>query len=494
MGEVLTAYVLDASYEVVGNEPHVIIWAVAEDGRRVLLRDRRFRPYFYVVPEEGIDLATLAENIRRLSSPRSPIIDVSIVKRRYFGRPLDVLRVTTVIPEYVREYREAVKKLAGVRDVLEADIRFAMRYLIDHSITPCTWVEFRVKKLGRNPNYAVDDIYEVEEVIGRKDVFIPPKLRIFAFDIEVYNPRGTPNPRRDPVIIIGLATSPNDIKQLVAESKNDREIIRRFVELVRELDPDVIAGYNSNRFDWPYLTERAKILGLKLDLGRRKGSEPRTSVYGHISIAGRLNVDLYNFAEEIPEVKVKTLEEVAEFLGVMKKSERVLIPGHEIYKYWDDPEKRKLLLRYSRDDIIATLGVADKILPFAIQLSSITGLPLDQVGAASVGFRLEWYLMREAYKRGELIPNRIERPYEPYRGAVVLEPLRGVHENIAVLDFSAMYPSIMIKYNIGPDTIVKNPEECSKYGCYEAPEVGYKFRKQPPGFFKNVLELSLIHI
>ena len=491
MEEVLTAYVLDASYEVVGNEPHVVLWAVTEDGRRVLLRDRRFRPYFYVLPEEGADLDVLAENIRRLSKPRSPIIRVEVVEKRYFGRPVKALKVTTVIPEYVREYREAVKRLAGVADVLEADIRFAMRYLIDNSITPCTWTVFKVRRLGKSPEYLVDEVYEIIDIVKRLEKFVPPPLRVMAFDIEVYNPRGTPNPRRDPVIIIGVGTPEHGIEQLVAKDGGDRDVIKGFVELVKKLDPDVIVGYNTNKFDWPYLLERSRVLGLKLDVSRRKGVEPKTSVYGHVSVAGRLNVDLYDFAEEIPEVKVKTLEEVAEFLGVMKKSERTMIPGHEIYKYWDDPSKREVLLRYSRDDVKATLGIAEKILPFAIQLSSITGLPLDQVGAASVGFRLEWYLMREAYRRGELVPNRVERPYEPYRGAIVLEPLRGVHENIAVLDFSSMYPSIMIKYNIGPDTIVREGEECPEAGCHVAPEVGYRFRKEPPGFFKNVLETLL---
>ncbi|MEM1710757.1 MAG: DNA polymerase domain-containing protein, partial [Sulfolobales archaeon] len=154
--------------------------------------------------------------------------------------------------------------------------------------------------------------------------------------------------------------------------------------------------------------------------------------------------------------------------------------------YWDDPSRRELLIKYAVDDVKSTMGIADKILPFAMQLSSLTGLPLDQVGSASVGFRLEWYLMRSAYKYGELIPNRVERPYEPYKGAIVLEPVRGVHENIAVLDFTSMYPNIMIKYNIGPDTYVEG--ECSSELCNVIPELGYRFRKEPPGFYKAVLE------
>jgi len=48
-------YLLDITYEVRGNEPHIIIWAALRDGRRALLRDRRFRPYFYAILSDEVD-------------------------------------------------------------------------------------------------------------------------------------------------------------------------------------------------------------------------------------------------------------------------------------------------------------------------------------------------------------------------------------------------------------------------------------------------------
>jgi len=282
-----------------------------------------------------------------------------------------------------------------------------------------------------------------------------------------------------------------EVKIFQAKGYDDREVLKSFVNYIQKYDPDIIVGYNSNRFDWPYLIERAKYLGVKLDVGRRKDSIPTTSAYGHISIVGRLNVDLYDFAEEIPEVKVKTLENVADYLGVMPKDKRVIIHWTEIPEYWDNPGKRPIFLKYAMQDAESTYGLAEKFLPFAMQLSSLTGLTLDQVGAASVGYRVEWFLMREAYKANELIPNRVERAYETYRGAIVLEPKRGIHENVAVLDFSSMYPNIMIKYNVGPDTYVKEYENIPDSECWIAPEVKHKFRKNPPGFFKRVLTMLI---
>ncbi|MEM3163467.1 MAG: 3'-5' exonuclease, partial [Desulfurococcaceae archaeon] len=126
--ELLTFYVLDVSYEVVGKEPHIIIWAISRNERRVLLRDRRFRPYFYAILHEDAELDNLISRVKACSKPSSPIISVEVVERKYFGKPVKALKITTVIPEYVREYREAVSRIPGVREVVEADIRFSMRY------------------------------------------------------------------------------------------------------------------------------------------------------------------------------------------------------------------------------------------------------------------------------------------------------------------------------------------------------------------------------
>lgn len=489
----LEFYFLDNTYEIVGREPHIIIWGITRDGKRVLLRDKRFRPYFYAILDNNADIDSVIKKIKLVSDPSSPIIDVKILNKNFYGEKVRTLKITTLIPEYVRKYREKIAKIQGINEVVEADIRFSMRYIIDHDLKPCGWHIADVKEIPKKPHYRVDAEYEITGSIEALDDASPPNdLRILAFDIEVYNSSGTPRPSIDPVVIIGVLNNKGEFKQFLAKDKDDRPVITAFIEYVKEYDPDIIVGYNSNGFDWPYLTERCRYLGITLDVTRKAGSQPQTSTYGHISIPGRINIDLYNFAEEIPEVKVKSLENVAEYLGVMKKSERVLIDFLEIPKYWDDDKLRNKLLRYNYDDVRSTYGLSEKFLPFAMQLSNITGLPLDQVGAASVGFRLEWYLIRQAYKYGELAPNRVERQIQSYRGAVVLKPLKGIHENIAVLDFSAMYPSIMMKYNVGPDTLVRLGS-CNEKEHYIVPELGHCFRKQPFGFFKRVLE-TLIYL
>ena len=74
------------------------------------------------------------------------------------------------------------------------------------------------------------------------------------------------------------------------------------------------------------------------DVDRGK-KEPHTSIYGHVSFTGIANVDLNDFMDVFPEVKVKTLSNLAHYLGVMQEGSTSEIEDVEFADYWDDPKK-----------------------------------------------------------------------------------------------------------------------------------------------------------
>ena len=115
------------------------------------------------------------------------------------------------------------------------------------------------------------------------------------------------------------------------------------------------------------------------------------------------------------------------------------------------------------------------------EFARLARYPLGDVTRMGRGRQVESYLSAEANKLGEIVPAR-SGGGETYVGGLVLPPVIGIHENVVCLDFSSMYPSIMIAFNISPDTVVHGNDD-----CYVAPEVGYKFKKEPDGFFKKIL-------
>jgi len=479
-------WLLDVNSEVREQKPEVWVWGIDDKGQRILIIEQNFPAYFYLVVKDGCSTRSVTAAITTRQTEFPLILKLESVSRKYFGKPVDAVKVYCRSPDVVSKYAKAMAKIEGVKESLEDDIRYAMRYLIDTSASPCSWHEIEVEETSNTRGVQVDKLYTAKSPPERVEEVAFPQLRILGFSIIAYCQRGAPKPDKNPVVIISVAASNGKEQQFIARNSNDKPVLEGFIKCVRDFDPDVIVGYGTNRQDWNYLTARARKHCLKL-LVDRASTEPHTSVYGHVSLTGRASVDLFDLADELPEVKVKTLENVADFLGVMKLGKRILPEDIDYATHWEDSRKHPSLVKFSKEKTQSIMGVARAMLDFAIQLSNLAGIPLDHVGTAAVGFRIEWYLVREACKIGELIPKRLERPYIPYAGAVVLEPKPGVHENIAVLDFKAMYPNIMITRNVSPDTYVGSSEPEPSSGVNVAPEVGHRFRKEPSGFYREVL-------
>jgi len=479
-------WLLDINYEVKDHRPEVWIWGVDEEEKRVLIIDQNFLSYFYLLIKEKENPQAVIERIQKRKEDFPFIARLETMDRRFFGRPVKTIKVSSRDPDLIAKYSKVLRKVEGVEKCLEDDIRFSMRYLIDNDVTPCDWHEVEVEETKNKLGVQVDRVYLAKsfpQSVKRTGV---PRLRILGFSMICFSPKGTPKPEKNPVVIISVSTNAGDEVQFVAKDSDDKQVLESFIRYVKSFDPDIIVGYGNNRQDWPYLLVRSGKLNLNLSVDKAE-TQPHRSIFGHMSVLGRVNIDFFDFAEDFPEVKLKTLENVADFLGVMKLEKRKIIEDIDFPTYWQSPEKRPLLLRFSKENTQCVMGIADSMLDFAMQLSNLVGLPLDHVGTAAVGFRVEWFLIRRAYKIGELTPERVEHPYFPYAGGIVLEPKAGLHENIAVLDFKAMYPNIMITKNVSPDTYISPAQPEPSGGVNVAPEVNHRFRAEPPGFYKRVL-------
>jgi len=469
-----------------GKEVELWLWGIDAEGKRVLVIDRNFAAYFYAVVKEGCDPSLTAKEI--MNAYPSSVVKTEVVERRFFGKPVNAIKVYCKVATETGKLAKQLRGLEAVRDCLEDDIRIPMQYLIDNNMAPCAWHEVDVEEEKENvPDVRVDRVYAACSVPQQLGIVEKPALRTLSFSMVSYSREGSPKPDRNPVVIISVAASDGEEKQFLAgDDKDDKPVIRQFVEYVREFDPDIIVSFGGNAGYWDYLTKRSHRLERTFDVDRGR-KEPHTSVYGHVSFTGMANVDLADFMDVFPEVKVETLSNLAYHLGVAKNVSGVEVEDVEFADYWDDQQKRELLKQFSLNNARKIQGSAMLLLDFAMQLSSLVSLPLDHVMTAAVGFRVEWFLIKRTRKIGELIPRRIEQPYHPYAGGLVLKPKPGLHDNIAVLDFKSMYPNIMIRYNLSPDTYVPPGEPEPPSGVYEAPEVNHRFRREPPGFYKEAL-------
>ncbi|MGB8984347.1 MAG: DNA polymerase domain-containing protein, partial [Anaerolineales bacterium] len=121
----------------------------------------------------------------------------------------------------------------------------------------------------------------------------------------------------------------------------------------------------------------------------------------------------------------------------------------------------------------------------AIEQTRLSNLPLQEVTRRSPGAAMAAMQVLTAMKNDTLIPyqhqkGEIPKTYKQFiradRGGLIIQPRPGVFQNVAILDFSSMMPSLMIKYNISPETVVSMETEGEGF---EIPELGVKVLSGP---------------
>ena len=466
----------------------------SQGGNSIIVMDGGFKPYIYVVPH---DLDPCLEQIKELG-----VLQVEKVIMKDLGREKEFLKVTLKHPQDVPKLRDKIRDLSQVKDIREHDIPFYRRYLIDKGLFPMAEVEVEVK--AESPEMQGITSSKDTSVVELKGNIRPidsdfPDLKILSLDIEVYNPKGMPNAEDDPIIMISLssnqglrmvlstAESPLDFVETL---KDEAEMLRKFVEIVEDENPDILIGYNSDNFDFPYIRDRATILNVPLNLGT-DGSSLKFMKRGFANAAlvkGRIHIDLYLIMRRYLQLDRYTLERVyLELFG----EEKYDIPGDEIHQYWDDCGlKLEKLCHYSLDDAVAVTEIAEKMIPLTLELTRIVGQPFFDLARMTTGQQVEWYLIRKAHEQGEVVPNKpsasqySDRRGKRAAGGYVKDPVKGLHENIVYFDFRSLYPSIIISKNVSPDTLV---DDCNPEKCNTSPEGGYMFLKEPPGFVPSII-------
>ena len=495
--------ILDIDYVTFEDKP--VIRLFSKDGdKNIILLDDTFEPYLYVVSDN------IEECIQEIKD-NLDVVNAEHVIKKDFQIESDFIKVTFKHPQELAKNRDNLRDLDNVIQIREFDIPFYRRYLMDRDIIPMTEVVAigeEVESFMKLDSTKQDiTIIKLTEPLKRVEEY-PQDFRILSFDLEVRNPHGMPNSDEDEIIMIGVAsnfginqvistkTNSEDRDDFVNQVESERDMIQEFVRIIKDNNVDIIVGYNSDNFDFPYLKDRAKLLGVDLDIGMDE-SDVKYIRRGYANAAylkGLIHVDLYLVMRRYMSLERYTLERVYyELFG----EEKIDVPGEQIFEFWDNGgEALDNLFDYSLDDVVSTLKIAEQTLPLNLELTRIIGQPLFDVSRMATGQQAEWFLVKQAYFDDEVVPNKQGSNFadranaEDNEGGYVKEPETGLHENLVQFDFRSLYPSLIISKNISPDVMelgdVENEDE---YNI--SPEHGIKFKKSPQGFIPSVIDKIL---
>ncbi|MHB1829869.1 MAG: DNA-directed DNA polymerase [Candidatus Micrarchaeaceae archaeon] len=490
----LEGVIVDIDYVSTGDRS-VIRITLKSAGKIYSLFDPSFYPYFFLNPHnQGIDESTLAKMEIIHDGEKIGIHSATRSRLNVAGKEASLIAISS---NSTRSIPKLSEHLAEFGQRFEYDILFWKRYLIDKNISPLSGV--KAKAHEEDGKLIIDDIGP-----GSSE----PSLTHLCFDIETYNPNIAPRPDIDPCIMISYAnnerngvitTKPID-RPFVTLCKDEKSMILEFVKVIKEMDPDIIVGYNSSNFDVPYLMKRSKKLGIPFDI-TRYGEEAREEHHGliqSVKIPGRINLDEYNVArfvsivgasEKLLKINRFTLGDV---YGAITGDVKVTVDKKNIWQQWDgSKEELEILAEYSLSDSLALNHLYNFFLPIEVEVSKVAATTLAEAAVSTTGQLVEYLLMRYATMNKEVIPNRpsedeiSSRLSNPIEGAYVKTPEAGIYDNMAVFDFRGLYPSIIIANNIDPSTICK---DCTEF--FESP-LGTKFKKEPKGIVPKVLELLI---
>ncbi|NIM47137.1 MAG: hypothetical protein GTN40_03195 [Candidatus Aenigmarchaeota archaeon] len=485
---------LDADYINEGNHSVIRLFCKDKNGKTIVCLDYKFEPYFYILPKKGKEkeVKKKTEAIRSIR-----IKKLEIAERILFSEKRKFVKVYCFLSTDVPKVRDIVKRWKEVEEEYEYSINFYKRYLIDNQIEGMGWVDVEGEEVKRN--YKADKVIKIKKIKSVKSNKIP-KLKLMSFDIESVEEGGKHK-------IVMLSMKSENFKKVLTYKKergcgkyveilkNEKELLEKFVEYIQKQDSDIILGYNSDEFDFQIIQKRADELKVNLILTRdlSKLKFARRARVSSARLKGRVHIDLFEFIDNIIstqlQTEVLTLDAVSsELLG----DKKIEIEYEEILEAWRRGKKIGKLAEYCLKDSELTLRLGEFILPQIYQLSKLSGQLLFDTARMTYSQLVEWHLSKRAFAKNIIIPNQPKwdeiqrrRGYRAYVGGFVKEPIGGLHEGIAVMDFRSLYPSIIATFNISPETF--NCSCCRRKG-YEVPGRKYWFCKRKDGFVSTVIK------
>ena len=263
----------------------------------------------------------------------------------------------------------------------------------------------------------------------------------------------------DRIVAIAMADQSGWVEVLDGSVLDEKSLLERFVERVRERDPDVIEGHNLFNFDLPYIAARAARHRVKLGLGR-DGSVPstrpsqfsageRTVPYTRFDINGRHVIDTM-FLAQAYDVSHRDLDSfglkpVAVHFGVAAP-ERTYVDGGDISDVFrSDPAR---LMDYVRDDVIETRNVAAVLSRSIFAQARMLPFSYQNVALRGNAVKIDALMLRAYLQAGRALP--LPQVGRPFAGGYTDLFAEGVLRNVHHCDIRSLYPSLMLVHHLAP--------------------------------------------
>lgn len=434
-------YILSRHAVTVGDNTWVELWVKTDDGP-VCLRSEAQTPVCFVE-------TTSLDALIRVTNKNG----ISVTHFDHQFKTLTQIPVTTIKTKTelaMHELRQCAQQ--SNITLYEADIRLVDRYLMERFI------------YGSLAFYSPAGNETFIDEAKIKASSYRPKLDTLSIDIEC--------DEHETLYSIGLASSShNEVILLKAPShsastldirkhtvdytltivENEAELLTLFCQRIHDIDPDILLGWNIKQFDFAVLNRRAKKNNVILSLGRQHNVMKVREWDGqtYIDLPGRCVVDGIEALKTMTyQFENFALDTVANTL--LKK--RKLIQANDKLAeikalYLNDPVA---LATYNYQDcaLVNEIEATTAFIDFLVLRGALTGLAIERPGGSVAAF-INVYLPK-LHRQRYISGNRPEGGGLASPGGYVMTSKPGLYNDVLVLDFKSLYPSIIRTFKIDP--------------------------------------------
>lgn len=389
---------------------------------------------------------------------------------------------------------------------LEIDIPLIWQFLHRFNIRPCSTIFLpgnanpceegtRISKCPREfttptVNPAPSDIsvfplifsFDIESYSSDHNVFPNAETLddiVFFIGIQVKRYRSEERGRNIGIYVMDPKYMTNFKDGEIICVKDERELLITFFKLLEDIQPQIVLSFNGLLFDVKYMHNRMEHYQLKypnfsLLLNSQMNGEVRikrfnwsSSAYKGINgcyfdIAGVVYMDMFLEIKRNYHLSSYTLNESSTYF---LKDNKVDLKAKEMFRIYGNYQKG--IIELENLIIIADYGIKDAILPLRLfdhlhqwttytQMCKIMNIQLIELIARGQTIRTKSNIYRVCRDSNMLINIPKDKPVfqGKFKGAFVGTMTIGIHDNVGVVDFSSLYPSIMARYNLSYDTFI----------------------------------------
>jgi DNA polymerase-2 len=358
-----------------------------------------------------------------------------------------------------RDLKTALEEIesTGIK-TFESDVDPARRFLMEKFINAQVLVKGVFEKRGNLTSFTNPTIVPCD---------VTPKLLIASIDIET----GTQNTKLYSVavhlsgkieekVVFIVSGDKVELPDYVRTFKDEKELLQNFLAWFQEKDPDIIIGWHVIGFDLMFLENKCRELMIPFNIARANGRvslrqrKPRgfyAFITGRVIIDGPVSLRSSFFTFEDYRLETVAQELLAEGKTITPDQDKV----EEIERLFK--EDKASLAEYNLKDAELVTNIFKKagLIELSVRRSQLSGLLMDELGMMTAAF--DHFFLPKLHRAGYVAGNVKDLDTSEHAaGGYVMDPVPGIYDDVIVLDFKSLYPSIIQTFKIDPYSNLKS--------------------------------------